>query len=108
MRSNWLKDILIKNSKVLLEHKKKFFNVNRFYFEKPIGRIDTIGLLPNTNGSVTPVLWEVLTVDEILGINKSLKGNKFYYIKEIQGKNCKVKPLPKSKLKQNANKKVKE
>lgn len=60
------------------------------YFEQRIGSIDSISLLPNTNGCMTPVLWEKLSGGEIIKIMRDLSKNKFHYFKNIKGERVKL------------------
>lgn len=90
METNIIKEELIKRSKKISEEKKRQSGAKLLFFEKRIGDVDSISILPNRNGSMTPVLWESLRGDVILEIMRSLSKNKFYYYKEIKGERQKL------------------
>lgn len=89
---NWLKQILIERTTNVLDSRKKQSGAKLFFFENKIGNIDSISLLPNKNGAVTPVLWKELSVKQILEIKKRLNTGKFFYYKDLPNGRMKLRP----------------
>lgn len=90
METNIIKEQLIDRSKKIYKEKATQAGISLLYFEERIGIIDSISLLPNTNGCLTPVLWEKLSGGDIIDIMRSLNKNKFYYFKNIKGQRVKL------------------